>query len=152
MRATALELLQDDQRRFDLARRGHEIFARRRLPEIMARAIAETEAALGEFVTAKAELGPETPGTSLSRIEPSRARREEKTDGTPGRLRLKAKQILFHAINGNGLGHVDPPFRNRPFAANRADVEHSFRRAPLRTNTRPASSLRSIIASMTASS
>ena len=104
--ATALELLQDDQRRFDLARRGHEIFARRRLPEIIARAIAETEAALGEFVTAKAEADAGTEATSLSRIEPSRARREEKPDGTPGRLRLKAKRILFHAINGNGLGHV----------------------------------------------
>ena len=74
--------------------------------EIMARAMAETEAALGEFVTAKAELDIETEGTSLSRIELYRARSEEKTDGTPGRLRLKVKQILFHAINGNGLGHV----------------------------------------------
>ncbi len=42
---TVLNLLCDDSRRFELARRGQEIFAKRRLPDILARAIAETEAA-----------------------------------------------------------------------------------------------------------
>ena len=42
---TVLNLLGDESRRLDLARRGQEIFAKRRLPDILAQAIAETEAA-----------------------------------------------------------------------------------------------------------
>lgn len=80
---TVLDLLRDDKRRRDLARRGREIFSKRRLPEILRQAIAETET-----------------------DRPSAADRPVVRSGGTDHPLHPAKRILFHAINGNGLGHV----------------------------------------------
>ena len=59
---SVFELLRDDNGRVALARRGHDIFARRHLPDILARAIAETEATYREAAPATPDLG--TPAVS----------------------------------------------------------------------------------------
>jgi peptidoglycan/xylan/chitin deacetylase (PgdA/CDA1 family) len=67
---TVLELLRDDGRRLDLARRGHEIFASRRLPDILAQAIAETEAATRSPAVASRASRAGTVDASTSKAEP----------------------------------------------------------------------------------
>jgi hypothetical protein len=93
--STVLELLHDDSRRLEVAHRGYEIFAKRRLPDILVQAIAETEAA--ECSTASAvDRRPAVSSLSSGKAE----------DGGPTSTTVRARRILFHAINGNGLGHV----------------------------------------------
>ncbi len=99
-----VELLRDDNQRLDLARRGHEIFAKRRLPDIMAQAITETDAASGESMAAKTKAN--AAASSPSKTRPAEMPRTKSTIGSAMRERRATKQILFHAINGNGLGHV----------------------------------------------
>ncbi len=86
-------LLRDENLRRDLGRRGQEIFARRRLPAILAQAIAETDAACGDSIS----------------LQPAPPAHPQYTgaagDGSPVNT-PKPKRILFHAINGSGLGHV----------------------------------------------
>src|SRR6185437_3331164 len=91
-----LELMRDDNGRFALARRGHDIFAKRHLPDILTRAIAETETKAREAATKISKLG--TPALSTS---------NKGVDRCPATSRdRRMKRILFHAINGNGLGHL----------------------------------------------
>lgn len=87
---TVHELLGDDGARRDLARRGQAIFARRSLPGILARAVAATEAALRVPATG-------SPAGALSLAVPQ---------GRPAARRAGRRRVLFHAINGNGLGHL----------------------------------------------
>lgn len=91
------ELLRDNNGRFALARRGHNIFAKRDLPEILTRAIAETETKSRDAAPKISNLG--TPGLSTSN---SQGVDRYPTTGRDRRM----KRILFHAINGNGLGHL----------------------------------------------
>jgi hypothetical protein len=89
---TAVALLRDDAARRELARRGQAIFARRRLPEILARAIAGTEAG-----RRPAEI------RSVVRTRPLRLA----VPAAPPRPREgRPTRVLFHAINGRGVGHV----------------------------------------------
>ncbi|WP_157100525.1 hypothetical protein [Rhodoplanes sp. Z2-YC6860] len=102
---TVFGLLRDETERNRLAKRGQEIFAKRRLPDILARAIAETEADSRCSATNDESVcrGAATPLASTA---------EHNTTGTNARSRRAAtslhkhKRVLFHAINGNGLGHV----------------------------------------------
>ena len=87
---TVHELLIDDGTRRKLARRGQAIFARRSLPGILARAVAATEAAY------------RVPATS-SRIA---ALSLAVPRGRPAARGAGRRRVLFHAINGNGLGHL----------------------------------------------
>jgi predicted glycosyltransferase len=96
---TVLELLQDEARRFELARRGKEIFAKRHLPDILARAIAETDAA-------SREPRGRAPVASSSDSEPADIRRTQSKVSAPIHTGPRTKRILFHAINGKGVGHV----------------------------------------------
>lgn len=97
-----VELLGDRNKRLELERRGHEIFATRRLPDIIAQAIAETEAASGEALPRPTEAAPRSVASDFSEAESAETCCEKSTVGRT----LKPKRILFHAINGNGLGHV----------------------------------------------
>jgi hypothetical protein len=103
---TVLELLRDDSRRLDLAQRGHEIFAKRRLPDIIAQAITETEAASGESVATSTEVSAGAAVFSLSKTEPADKLRKKSAVGGLANIVLGPKRVLFHAINGSGLGHV----------------------------------------------
>lgn len=95
---TVLNLQRDDSRRLELARRGQEIFARRRLPDILAQAIAETEAA---YSRRPAAVGGGARGRAAKSVV-SKAEPEKRGGANTHR----PKRILFYAINGNGLGHV----------------------------------------------
>jgi len=90
---TILELLKDEDRRVELAGRGQEIFAKRCLPNILSRAIAETAAASSE------PRGAALISSSLGSKPPRRM-------DSFAIHTTRTKRILFHAINGNGLGHV----------------------------------------------
>ena len=103
---TVLELLGDDNQRLDLAQRGHEIFAKRRLPDIMARAIAATDAASGESMAPKTKACARVAASSPSKTTPIELPRTKSTIGSATQEAPGTKRILFHAINGNGLGHI----------------------------------------------
>ncbi len=100
---TVHELLGDDDRRMALARRGHEIFARRHLPTILAHAIAESEAALQRAPAAGRHM-PQT-GTAAAATKAGPPIRSPAM-GKPAAVPDRPRRILFHAINGAGLGHV----------------------------------------------
>jgi hypothetical protein len=93
--STVLQLLHNDRRRLELAHRGYEIFAKRRLPDILLQAIAETEAADCSSASAVERWAV------VSAQSSGKAEEDE-----PGRTTVRAKRVLFHAINGNGVGHV----------------------------------------------
>ena len=102
MRQKSAELVANNDKRLELERRGHEIFAARRLPDLIAQAIAETETASGEALPRRTEIDPGSLASEFPKTEPAQACSEKSTSTrTP-----KTKRILFHAINGNGLGHV----------------------------------------------
>jgi hypothetical protein len=96
---TVFELLKDEDRRIELGRRGHEIFGKRYLPDILARAIAETDAASGE-------PGGRSLVIPSSESKPANNRRMDVKVSGPIHTAPRTKRILFHAINGKGLGHV----------------------------------------------
>jgi hypothetical protein len=89
--ARALALLGDEAARRALAARGQAIFARRCLPDILARAIAATE-------TARAAPAAIRRGPPLRLAEAPAA--------PAAAHRRRPLRVLFHAINGVGLGHV----------------------------------------------
>ena len=99
---TVLELLRDDARRLDLARRGQEIFARRHLPDVLAQAIAETEAA----ALTDAPLAANTERGGRAKPEPVETSSVKSVARGRPHTMPRVKRVLFHAINGNGLGHV----------------------------------------------
>ena len=103
---TVLDLLRDESGRHLLAGRGQEIFARRRLPDILARAIAETEAASRCPVTVDDRVRGRAANLVASMAEPAATGRVRTADRRPTTNLHKPKRILFYAINGNGLGHV----------------------------------------------
>jgi hypothetical protein len=97
-----VELVGNDAKRFELERRGHEIFAMRRLPDTIAQAIAETDAASGEALFRPTDAA----SSSLASEFPKAAPAETCGDKSTVTRMAKTKRILFHAINGSGLGHV----------------------------------------------
>ena len=101
---TVLDLLRDESGRHLLARRGQEIFARRRLPDILTHAIAETEAVSRRPVTVDDRVSAGAANLAASMAE--RAGRVRPADGRLTTNLHKPERILFYAINGNGLGHV----------------------------------------------
>ena len=103
---TVLDLLRDESGRHLLARRGQEIFARRRLPDILAHAIAETEAASCSPVTVDDRDRGRAANLVVSMAEPAATGRVRSADEGRTTNLHKPKRILFYPINGNGLGHV----------------------------------------------
>jgi len=103
---TVLDLLGDEQRRRDLARRGQEIFARRHLPDILAQAIAETEAAPRSSMVLGSSAGTAASNPAASGAPPAKAACARPSTRASAPRAPGPKRILFHAINGNGLGHV----------------------------------------------
>jgi hypothetical protein len=91
---TVHDLLGNDAKRQELARRGQEIFTRRHLPTILSKAIAQSSAVAQPMASTERRL--EEPANSYSRP----AAGERAADGT------RPRRVLFHAINGAGLGHV----------------------------------------------
>ena len=94
---TAHDLLGDDARRLELALRGQEIFTRRHLPTILAKAIAERAAVSQRTADAERRL-QKTANGAAANSRPAAG--ERAADGT------RPRRVLFHAINGAGLGHV----------------------------------------------
>ena len=103
---TVLDLLRNESGRHLLAWRGQEIFARRRLPDILVRAISETEAAFRCPVTVDDKVRGRAANLVASKAEPAVTGRVRTPDRRLTTKLEKSKRILFYAINGNGLGHV----------------------------------------------
>lgn len=103
---TVLDLLRDESGRHLLARRGQEIFARRRLPDILACAIAETEASRRCSVTVDDRVRGRAANPVASMVKPAATSRVGTADRKPTTNLHKRKRILFYAVNGKGLGHV----------------------------------------------
>jgi hypothetical protein len=94
---TVHELLGDEARRQKLALRGQEIFARRHLPAIIAKAVAESAVVIEQTASAERRLQKTANGVPANSRPVAGARA---ADGT------RPRRVLFHAINGAGLGHV----------------------------------------------
>jgi hypothetical protein len=94
---TVHDLIGEDERRKELALRGQEIFARRHLPTILSRAIAESAAVTQPMAPAERQL-QKTANGAPANSRPAAG--ECAADGT------RPRRVLFHAINGAGLGHV----------------------------------------------
>ncbi|MFO1056689.1 MAG: hypothetical protein U1E53_06935 [Dongiaceae bacterium] len=92
---TVLALLRDDAARHELGRRGQAIFARRRLPEILAHAIAATEAGRRPVGIRSGLRTRPLRLADAAALPPPRATRGG-----------RRPRVLFHAINGSGIGHL----------------------------------------------
>ena len=76
------------------------------MPDILAHAIAETEAASRRLVTVDDRIRGRAANLVASMAEPAATGRVRPANRKLTTNLQRPKRILFHAINGNGLGHV----------------------------------------------